>query len=65
MSLAISTTTTRNDTLVHFIPPGLNESLPFKCHASLLRRSLSSKGELFLLPGIVDSDSRGEIKIMT
>ncbi|NWW02298.1 POK9 protein, partial [Oreocharis arfaki] len=63
MDLAVSTTTI-NDTLVHLIPTGLNGPLPFKCHSLFLGRSSSSKSGLYLLPGIIDSDSRGEIKIM-
>ncbi|NXM51479.1 POK9 protein, partial [Gymnorhina tibicen] len=64
MDLAVSTTTTIKDILVHLIPTGLTGPLPFKCHALFLRRSSSSKSGLFILPGIIDSDSRGEIKIM-
>lgn len=51
-------------TLVHLIPTGLNGHLPYKCHALLLGRSYSSTSGLFLLPGIISSDSRDEIKIM-
>ncbi|NXC62280.1 POK9 protein, partial [Aleadryas rufinucha] len=61
--LAVSTTTTVNDTWVYLIPTGLNGPLPFKCHALLLGKSSLSKSGLFILPGIIDSDFRGEIKI--
>ncbi|NWU30839.1 POK9 protein, partial [Dyaphorophyia castanea] len=63
MDLAVSTTTTINDTLVHLIPTGLNGPLPLKCHAVFLGRSSFSRSGLFILPGIIDADSRGEIKI--
>ncbi|NXY16733.1 POK9 protein, partial [Atrichornis clamosus] len=64
LDLAVSTTTSINDTSVHLIPIGLNGPLPSKSHALLLGRSSSSKSGLFILPGVIDSDSRGEIKIM-
>ncbi|NXE33628.1 POK9 protein, partial [Ptilorrhoa leucosticta] len=64
LDLAVSTTTTINDTSVHLIPIGLTGPLPFKCHALPLGKLSSSKTGLFILPGIIDSDSRGEIKIM-
>ncbi|NXB57476.1 POK9 protein, partial [Struthidea cinerea] len=64
LDLAVSTTTTINDTSVQLIPPGLTGPFPFKCHALLLGRSSSSISGLFILPGIIGSDSRGEIKIM-
>lgn len=48
----------------NLVPTGLNGPLPFKCHALLLGRSSSSKSGLSILPGIINSDAKGETKII-
>uniref|UniRef100_A0A8C3KKL8 dUTPase-like domain-containing protein n=1 Tax=Calidris pygmaea TaxID=425635 RepID=A0A8C3KKL8_9CHAR len=62
--MATAATTNVNDTSVHLIPTGLQGPLPFNGHALLLGRSSTTKMGLCVLPGIIDSDYRGEIKIM-
>ncbi|XP_066047248.1 uncharacterized protein [Chamaea fasciata] len=65
LDLAVSTTTTISDISVHLTPTGLHEPLPFKCHALLLGRSSPPfKSGIFILLGIINSDSRGEVKII-
>lgn len=64
LDLAVSSTTTLNDTSVHLLPTAVYGPLPFQTYALLLGLSSTTRTGLFLLPGIIDANYKGEIKIM-
>lgn len=61
--MAISSTTVLKDAPVHLLPTAVFGPLPFQTHALLLGRSSTTRTGLFILPGIIDADYKGEIKI--
>ena len=64
MDLATSHTVTLLDCSVHLLSTDISGPLPPKTQALLLGRSSTTLSGLFVLPGVVDSDSTDEIKIM-
>ncbi|NXX37321.1 POK9 protein, partial [Nicator chloris] len=64
LDLATSTTVTLLESSVHLLPTGIFGPPGPQKSALLIGRSSTSLSGLFVLPGVVDSDSVGEIKIM-
>lgn len=64
LDVAVSATTTLNDTWVHLLPTSVCGPLPFQTHASLLGRSSITHTGLFILPGTTDADYKEAINIM-
>ncbi|NXV80398.1 POK9 protein, partial [Atlantisia rogersi] len=64
LDLATSHTVTLLDPSVHLLSTNISGSLPPRTQALLLGRSSTTLSGLFVLPGVVDSDSTDEIKIM-
>ncbi|NXX11900.1 POK9 protein, partial [Podargus strigoides] len=61
---ATSHTVTLLDPSVHLLSTNVSGPLPPRTQALLLGRSSSTLSGLFVLPGVVESDSANEIKIM-
>ncbi|NWR01987.1 POK9 protein, partial [Paradoxornis webbianus] len=64
LDLATSITETLLDSSVHLLPTGIFGPLGPQISALLIGRSSTTLSGLFVLPGVIDSDSVGEIKIM-
>ncbi|NXJ48652.1 POK9 protein, partial [Spizaetus tyrannus] len=64
VDLATSAETIISDTSVALIPTGTCGPLGHGMAALLIRRSSTTLRGLFVLPGIIDADYEGEIKIM-
>ncbi|KFQ51210.1 hypothetical protein N333_11827, partial [Nestor notabilis] len=64
LDLATARTVTLLDSSVHLLPTNVSGPLPPKKQALLLGRSSTTLSGLFVLLGVVDCDSTGEIKIM-
>ncbi|NXB35954.1 POK9 protein, partial [Eulacestoma nigropectus] len=64
LDVAAATDVTLADTTVHLIPTGIWGPLGDSQAALLLGRSSTTIQGLFVLPGIIDADYTGEIKIM-
>jgi len=64
LDLATSHTVTLLDSSVHLLLTNVSAPLPPKTQALLLGRSSTTLSGLFVLPGVIDSDSTDEIKIM-
>uniref|UniRef100_A0A8B9MCQ4 dUTPase-like domain-containing protein n=1 Tax=Accipiter nisus TaxID=211598 RepID=A0A8B9MCQ4_9AVES len=64
LDLATAHTVTLLDCSVHLLSTNISGPLPPKTQALLLGRSSTTLSGLFVLPGVVDSDSTDEIKIM-
>lgn len=64
MDLATSSDTTLNDTAVTLAPTGVYGPLGNGMAALLIGWSSVTQMGLFVLPGIIDADYTGEIKIM-
>ncbi|KFV60195.1 hypothetical protein N341_07095, partial [Tyto alba] len=65
LDLATSHTVTLLDSFsVHLLSTNISGPLPPKTQALLLGRSSTTLSGLFVLPGVIDSDSTDEIKIM-
>ncbi|NXW38519.1 POK9 protein, partial [Phaetusa simplex] len=64
LDLATSEPTIITDTSVCLLPTGVYGPLPRNSAALLIGRSSTTCTGLFLLPGVIDSDYKGEIKIM-
>ncbi|NWH90202.1 POK9 protein, partial [Aegithalos caudatus] len=64
LDLATSITLTLLDSSVHLLPTGIFGPPGPQTSALLVGRSSTTILGLFVLPGVIDSDSVGEIKIM-
>ncbi|NWS48814.1 POK9 protein, partial [Probosciger aterrimus] len=64
LDLATSHTVMLLDSSVHLLSTNVLGPLPPRTQALLLGRSSTTLSELFVLPGVIDSDSANEIKIM-
>ncbi|NWV95110.1 POK9 protein, partial [Machaerirhynchus nigripectus] len=64
LDLATACTVTIIDSSVHLIPTGINGPLGQGRSALLLGHSSTTLRGLFVLPGVIDEDFLGEIKIM-
>lgn len=64
MDLATAHTVTLTDSTVTLIPTGVMGPLGDRRSALLLGRSSVTRMGLFVLPGVIDADHTGEIKIM-
>ena len=64
MDLAVSESVTLLDTTVSLIPTGVYGPLGNGKSALLLGRSSTTLQVLFILPGVIDADYEGEIRIM-
>ena len=64
MDLATSHTVTLLDSSVHLLSTNVKGPLPPDTQALLIGRSSTTLSGLFVLPGVIDSDSVDEIKIM-
>ncbi|NWT27837.1 POK9 protein, partial [Cardinalis cardinalis] len=64
LDLATSITITLLDSSVHLLPTGIFGPPGPQKRALLVGRSATTLLGLFVLPGVIDSDSVGEIKIM-
>ncbi|NWQ97137.1 POK9 protein, partial [Burhinus bistriatus] len=64
LDLATAHTVTLLDSSVHLLSTNISGPLPPRTQALLLGRSSTSLSGLFVLPGVIDSDSIDEIKIM-
>ncbi|NXW58478.1 POK9 protein, partial [Eurystomus gularis] len=64
LDLATSHTVTLLDSSVHLLSTNVSGPLPPRTQALLLGRLSTTLSGLFVLPGVVDSDSTEEIKIM-
>ncbi|NXK25949.1 POK9 protein, partial [Arenaria interpres] len=64
LDLATAHTVTLLDPSVHLLSTNISGPLPPRTQALLLGRSSTTLTGLFVLPGVVDSDSTDEIKIM-
>uniref|UniRef100_A0A8C0F993 dUTPase-like domain-containing protein n=1 Tax=Bubo bubo TaxID=30461 RepID=A0A8C0F993_BUBBB len=64
LDLATAHTVTLLDCSVHLLSTDISGPLPPKTQALLLGRSSTTLSGLFVLPGVIDSDSTDEIKIM-
>ncbi|KFV53075.1 hypothetical protein N341_08831, partial [Tyto alba] len=64
LDLATSTTVTLLDSSVHLLPTGIFGPPGLQKSALLIGRSSTTLMGLFVLPGVIDSDSSSEIKIM-
>ncbi|NXN36285.1 POK9 protein, partial [Rhinoptilus africanus] len=64
LDLATAHTVTLLNSSVHLLSTNVSGPLPPKTHALLLGRSSTTLSGLFVLPGVIDSDSTDEIKIM-
>ncbi|KAL2307023.1 hypothetical protein Nmel_003459, partial [Mimus melanotis] len=64
MDLATSVTVTLLDSSVHLLPTGIFRPPGPRKSALLIEKSSTNLAGLFVLPGVIDSDSVGEIKIM-
>lgn len=64
LDVAIRANMTLNNTSVHLLPTSVCGPLPFQTHALLLGCSSTTCTGLFILPGIINADYKGEIKNM-
>ncbi|NXP59211.1 POK9 protein, partial [Chloropsis cyanopogon] len=65
LDLATSITVTLLDSSVHLLPTGIFGPPGPQTSALLVGRSSTTLLGLFVLPGVIDADSVGEIKIMS
>lgn len=64
VDLATACTTELKDTQVRVVPTSIKGPLENGLSALLIGRSSATKQGLFVLPGLIDADYEGEIKIM-
>jgi len=64
LDLATATTVTITDGSVNLISTGVYGPLPHNVCGLLIGHSSTTKSGLFVLPGVIDSDFNGKIKIM-
>lgn len=64
LTLATAHTVTLSDSSVHLLSTNVSGPLPPKTQALLIGRSSTTLSGLFVLPGVIDSDSNETIKIM-
>ncbi|NXL86374.1 POK9 protein, partial [Alectura lathami] len=64
VALATAVATTLEDQSVHIIESNMTGPLGYGLSALLLGRSLISRQGIFIIPGVIDSDYTGVIKIM-
>ncbi|NXM92594.1 POK9 protein, partial [Oenanthe oenanthe] len=64
LDISTNNTVTLSDSTVFCLPTRIYESLEPSYHALLIGRPSTSITGLLVLPGVIDADSVGEIKIM-